>query len=56
MKTCNCGSGLPREERVDGYGIFLTFVCEKCEKRKMAKFRPDIMERYPTDERIEAED
>lgn len=56
MKTCNCGSGLPREERKDGYGIFLCFVCERCEARKLARFRPDIFTRYATHERIEPED
>jgi hypothetical protein len=40
---------------VDGHGIFLTFVCSKCEAEKMARFRPDIMTRYQCDESIEAE-
>lgn len=53
MKPCPCGSGEPRSERRDGYGIFLTFVCSKCERRKMAGFRPDIMTRYQCDEPIE---
>jgi len=55
MKLCPCGSGEPRRELKDGYGIFLTFACDKCERDKLAKFRPDIMSRYDTDEPIEAE-
>jgi hypothetical protein len=53
IKLCLCGSGLHRYPLHDGYDIFLTFACEKCEKEKLSKFRPDIMERYPTDEQIE---
>jgi len=50
---CNCGSGLPRYSLHDGYGIFLTYACERCTKRKLKGFRPDIMERYETDDQIE---
>lgn len=56
MKYCFCGSNLPRRELLDGYGIFLTFACDQCEAEKLKRFRPDIMSRYPTDERIEPED
>ena len=56
MKRCSCGSGLEREAQFDGYGIFLTFTCEKCYKDKMSKFRSDIFERYPAQEPIEPED
>lgn len=55
-RLCLCGSRFPRKELRDGYGIFLTFACTMCEKDKLAEFRPDIMERYSTDEPIEAED
>lgn len=55
MKECNCGSGQPAWAEYDGYGIFLTYVCEKCERKKMAEFRSDIHERYETDEQIEPE-
>ena len=55
VKACSCGSELPRRELHDGYGIFLTFACDACEKRKLAEFRPDIMSRYDTDEPIEEE-
>ena len=42
MKTCPCGSGLPRRELKDARGIFCTFVCDKCEAEKKRGFRPDI--------------
>lgn len=51
--TCNCGSGLERFEMSDGYGIFLTFVCDVCETEKMKTYRVDIMDRYDADEPIE---
>jgi hypothetical protein len=53
---CPCGSGQWPEALYDGYGIFLTYACDKCRKRKLASYRPDIMERYDCDEPIEAED
>jgi hypothetical protein len=51
--TCPCGSDEPCWAEHDGYGIFLTFVCDKCRQEKLSRFRPDIMERYDTDEQIE---
>lgn len=54
--NCRCGSGEPREELFDGHGIHLCFVCTQCRKQKLAKFRPDIFERYQCDEPIEAEE
>ena len=42
MKTCNCGSGLPRRELLDARGIFCTFVCDRCEARKRTSYRADI--------------
>lgn len=50
---CRCGSGEHREALYDGYGIFLTYACEKCKKEKLSHFRPDIMTRYESDEPIE---
>jgi hypothetical protein len=52
-KPCPCKSGKMRRPRFDGYGIFLTFVCDDCEEEKMSKYRKDIEERYETDEQIE---
>ena len=36
-------------------GIFLTYTCDDCHDRKMAKFRPDVLTdpSYSTDEPIE---
>lgn len=56
MKPCNCGSGLERDEQLDGHGIFLCFTCPQCEQEKMSKWRSDIHERYECDEPIEPED
>lgn len=55
LSECPCGSGLQRQELHDGYGIFMTFVCERCRKEKLAQFRPDIFEPYDTDEAIEGD-
>lgn len=56
LDACPCGSGKEAAALFDGHGIFLTYACDKCRKKKMAGFRPDIMERYECDEPIEAED
>ena len=54
MADCNCGSGKPRRELRDARGIFCTFVCDKCEARKRAEFRPEIFEGlYEADEPID---
>ena len=53
LDACPCGSGKPAEALFDGHGIFMTYACDKCRKRKIAGFRPDIFERYETDEQIE---
>ena len=44
MKLCPCGSGEPRRELKDAAGIFCTFVCDKCERAKRAKFNPAIFD------------
>lgn len=55
MRPCSCGSGLTRRELKDGYGIFMCFVCDKCEKTRRSDFRLDIGTRYDTDEQIESD-
>ena len=50
---CSCGSGEMRRPVLDGHGIFLTYVCDKCAQEKLQGFRADIFEPYETDERIE---
>jgi hypothetical protein len=52
-KLCPCGSGLWPEAQYDGYGIFLCYTCEDCEKNVLRKYRSDIFERYECDEPIE---
>lgn len=42
----------------DAQGIFLVRVCDKCEKVKLAKYRPEILSGYDqsdVDEPIESE-
>ena len=44
-----------RSERRDARGIFLTYVCDKCESDKMARYRADVLtdSDYWADEPIE---
>ena len=58
LKLCNCGSGLERFELSDARGIFCGFVCDKCEAKTRAKYRPEIFSNgnYYADEPIEPED
>lgn len=51
-KPCDCGSGLPRRANHDTRGYFLTFSCDKCRKRKLRRFRPEVL----TDSQYEADD
>ena len=44
-------------EEYDAQGIYLTRVCRKCEKAKLARYRPEILTGYnqaDVDEPIEA--
>lgn len=58
MKLCNCGSGEPREAILDARGIFVAYVCSKCEKQTKAHYRPEIFTdgNYECDEPVEPED
>lgn len=51
---CPCGSGECSERKYDGHGIYLGRCCPKCERQFLARFRPDIMRRYASDEPVEA--
>ena len=53
IRLCSCGSGEYPDEVYDGYGIFLTRVCDKCRTQRLAGYRPDIFEAYETDEQID---
>lgn len=57
VKPCPCGSGEPRDEHYDARGIFLTFACSQCEKRKLAGYRRDVLTNpnYVADEAIEGD-
>lgn len=52
---CRCGSKQPKYPLKDGYGIFLTYACDRCVKAKRREFRSDIFEQHTTDEPIDAE-
>jgi len=54
-KHCLCGSGLPKFAIHDARGIFLTYVCDRCRKDKLSKYRKEVMENhdYDADEDIE---
>jgi hypothetical protein len=43
LKPCNCGSGLERRARFDARGIFLTYVCDKCEGEKIRSYRSEVL-------------
>ena len=55
-RTCGCGSGQLPDKVYDGYGIFLTYTCNKCHKQEMKKYRHDIMSCYDAHEPIDPED
>ena len=57
-----CLNGYTENERgwavYDFQGIYLTRVCDKCEKHKLSGYRPEILEGYDqsdVDEPIEPE-
>jgi hypothetical protein len=57
MPECNCGSGLEKRPLHDAYGIFCTYVCDKCEEEKMSRYDPRIFGgAYEADEPIEPEE
>lgn len=58
MRICNCGSGLPSWWAKDARGIELARVCDQCEERKLAGYRPEVLtdSNYEADEDIEPED
>ena len=41
-KPCNCGSGRDRHALVDAAGVFVTYVCDKCEAEKRKRYNPRI--------------
>jgi len=58
-RTCSCGSGESRRPVNDAQGIFLCYVCTRCEPSKLARYRPEILTGYSqrdVDEPIEPDD
>lgn len=51
-RTCPCGSGLTPTMAFDARMIELGYVCERCEARKLASFRPEVL----SDPNYEADD
>ena len=56
MDKCQCGSGLDRRALHDGYGIFLCYVCDKCQDEKLRGYRRDIFTHYHAEEPIEPDE
>ena len=54
-RPCPCGSGEDSWWEVDARNIPLCRVCDKCQKQKLAKYRPDVLtdSNYWSDEPIE---
>ncbi len=46
MTLCNCGSGQEKYAVHDAQGIFLCYVCSKCEKEKLSIYKPEILTGY----------
>ena len=42
-KLCFCGSMQHKFAAYDARGIFLTYVCDDCEERKLARYRPEVL-------------
>ena len=43
---CSCGSGLCKEPQYDAQRIFLCYTCDKCERKRLAGYRPEILTGY----------
>jgi hypothetical protein len=52
LTACPCGSGLFPTLEHDARGIPLGYMCNACEQRKKAQFRPEVL----TDPNYEADD
>jgi hypothetical protein len=59
MHECDCGSGLNSWWEYDAQNIPLCRVCDNCNEKKLAKYRPEILTGYDqsdVDEQIEPDD
>jgi hypothetical protein len=43
-QPCSCGSGLLRHPLNDAAGIFLRYVCDKCESEVKASLNPRVFD------------
>lgn len=41
---CTCGSKKWPREQYDARGIFLCYTCSKCEREKLAGYRPEVLD------------
>jgi len=53
VRECDCGSGKTSDWVNDGHGIPLCRTCPDCHDEKVSRYRPDIFNRYQTEEQIE---
>ena len=42
-QRCSCGSGEWNRVVHDARGIYLTKVCDKCERDKLKAYRPEVL-------------
>ena len=58
LEDCPCGSGQEADAEFDARGIFLAYVCRKCRKEKLSRYRSDVLTDpgYCCDEPIEPEE
>lgn len=56
-RECPCGSGQFPSELSDARGISIGYVCNRCEKQRMAQYRPEIFTdpNYECDEDIDGD-
>ena len=52
-RTCNCGSGKPRQALYDGNGLFCSYYCGDCEQKVRSRYRPEILNRPYTSEDVD---
>lgn len=56
--ACSCGSGLVTTMQYDARGIPLGRTCRQCHKRRMARFRAEVLfnPNYEAEEPIEPDE
>lgn len=51
-----CETGKPRRALYDGNGLFCSYVCDDCEAKVRARYRPEIMNRPYNADDVDDED